>query len=68
VRPRFVSYPAGQYDENTIRIFESAHYWAGLTTIQGATHSNEDLFQLRRVRIRGTTSADELVRLSALDW
>ncbi|MBX3001763.1 MAG: polysaccharide deacetylase family protein [Caldilineaceae bacterium] len=67
-RPRFISYPAGQYDENTIRIFQSAHYWAGVTTVQGATHSSEDLFELRRVRIRGATSADELVRLLALDW
>lgn len=68
VRPRFISYPAGQYDENTIRIFQSAHYWAGVTTVQGATHNSKELFQLRRVRIRGTTSADDLVRLLALDW
>jgi peptidoglycan/xylan/chitin deacetylase (PgdA/CDA1 family) len=68
VRPRFISYPAGQYDENTIKIFQSAHYWAGVTTVQGATHSNEDLFELRRVRIRGTTSAAELSRLLKLDW
>jgi peptidoglycan/xylan/chitin deacetylase (PgdA/CDA1 family) len=68
VRPRFISYPAGQYDENTIKIFQSAQYWAGVTTVQGATHSNEDLFELRRVRIRGTTSADDLSRLLKLDW
>jgi peptidoglycan/xylan/chitin deacetylase (PgdA/CDA1 family) len=68
VRPRFISYPAGQYDENTIRIFQSAHYWAGVTTVQGATHNSEELFQLQRVRIRGTTSADDLIRLLKLDW
>jgi peptidoglycan/xylan/chitin deacetylase (PgdA/CDA1 family) len=68
VRPRFISYPAGQYDENTIRIFQSAHYWAGVTTVQGATHNSEELLQLRRVRIRGTTSADDLSRLLKLDW
>jgi peptidoglycan/xylan/chitin deacetylase (PgdA/CDA1 family) len=68
VRPRFISYPAGQYDENTIKIFQSAQYWAGVTTVQGATHSSEDLFELRRVRIRGTTSADDLSRLLKLDW
>jgi peptidoglycan/xylan/chitin deacetylase (PgdA/CDA1 family) len=28
VRPRFVSYPAGEYDQRTIDIFHSAHYWA----------------------------------------
>jgi peptidoglycan/xylan/chitin deacetylase (PgdA/CDA1 family) len=68
VRPRFVSYPAGEYNQATIDIFHSANYWAGLTTVQGATHSSDDLFELRRVRIRGTTTADELARLLALDW
>ncbi|MBI1298084.1 polysaccharide deacetylase family protein [bacterium] len=68
VRPRFVSYPAGDYDENTIRIFQSANYWAGVTTKQGATHSSGDLFQLRRVRVRGTTTADDLVGLLAIEW
>jgi peptidoglycan/xylan/chitin deacetylase (PgdA/CDA1 family) len=39
VRPRFVSYPAGDYDQNTIDVFRSANYWAGVTTEQGATHT-----------------------------
>lgn len=67
-RPRFISYPAGEYDAQTIAIFHSAHYWAGLTTQQGATHKSDDLFTLRRVRIRNTTTADELLRLVALEW
>jgi peptidoglycan/xylan/chitin deacetylase (PgdA/CDA1 family) len=68
VRPRFVSYPAGEYDRSVIDIFRSAGYWAGFTTMQGATHSSDDLFQLRRVRVRGTTTPEELLRLLALDW
>lgn len=68
VRPRFISYPAGEYDQQTIDLFKSANYWAGLTTIQGATHHSDDLFQLHRVRIRGTTQPEELVRLLELDW
>jgi peptidoglycan/xylan/chitin deacetylase (PgdA/CDA1 family) len=68
VRPRFISYPAGEYDQRTIDIFRSAHYWAGFTTQQGATHRSDDPFQLRRVRVRGTTTTDELLRLLALDW
>jgi peptidoglycan/xylan/chitin deacetylase (PgdA/CDA1 family) len=68
VRPRFVSYPAGEYDQLTIDIFRSANFWAGITTIQGATHESDKLFELRRVRIRGTTTPDELARLLALDW
>ena len=29
VRPRFITYPFGHYDGNTIRIFESAGFWGG---------------------------------------
>jgi peptidoglycan/xylan/chitin deacetylase (PgdA/CDA1 family) len=68
VRPRFVSYPAGEYDQLTIDIFRSADYWAGFTTRQGATHHSDDLFQLRRIRVRGSTTSEELLRLLALDW
>ncbi|MBI3959411.1 MAG: polysaccharide deacetylase family protein [Chloroflexi bacterium] len=68
VRPRFVSYPAGEFDAEIIAIFQSANYWAGFTTIQGATHSTGDPLRLHRVRVRNTTEPDELSRLLALDW
>jgi peptidoglycan/xylan/chitin deacetylase (PgdA/CDA1 family) len=68
VRPRFVSYPAGEYDQLTLDIFRSADYWAGMVTKQGATHSLDHPFEWVRVRVRGTTTADELARLLALDW
>jgi peptidoglycan/xylan/chitin deacetylase (PgdA/CDA1 family) len=68
VRPRFISYPAGEYDSSTINIFRSANYWAGFTTKQGATHRSDDLFQMRRIRVRGTTNPEELLRVLALDW
>lgn len=68
VRPRFVSYPAGEYDRRTIDIFQSAHYWGGLTTRQGATLDNQRLFELPRIRVRNTTTPDELIRLLTLDW
>ncbi|MFN8491852.1 MAG: polysaccharide deacetylase family protein [Caldilineaceae bacterium] len=68
VQPRFICYPAGEYDQTTIDIFKSANYWAGITTQQGATQRSDDLFELHRVRIRGTTTPDELARLLSLDW
>lgn len=67
-RARFISYPAGEFDETTIDTFREAGYWAGFTTVQGATLRSDDLFRLPRVRIRGTTTPDELARLLALDW
>ncbi|MEZ4614651.1 MAG: polysaccharide deacetylase family protein [Caldilineaceae bacterium] len=67
-RAHFISYPAGEFDQQTIEVFQSAGYWAGLTTVQGATHHSDDLFRLPRVRVRGTTTPNELARLLALDW
>jgi peptidoglycan/xylan/chitin deacetylase (PgdA/CDA1 family) len=68
VRPRFVSYPAGEYDQNTIDVFQSAGYWAGVTTRQGATHTSDVPFELTRVRVRNTTTPDQLVALLQADW
>ena len=68
VRPRFVSYPAGEFDQSVIDIFASANYWAGVTTAQGIMHSSDDPFRLTRLRVRGTTSPDDLSRLLAADW
>ena len=66
--PRWISYPAGQYDDRTIAVYESAGYWGGLTTQQGATHTLDDIFELKRVRVRGSHTAADLGRLLALDW
>ena len=68
MRPRFVSYPAGEFDQSVIDIFASANYWAGVTTAQGIMHSSDDPFRLTRLRVRGTTSPDDLSRLLAADW
>ncbi len=68
VRPRFVSYPAGEYDQRTIDIFHSANYWAGLTTQQGASLNSAQPFELPRIRVRGDATPDDLIRLLSLDW
>ncbi len=68
VRPRFITYPFGHFDSNTIRIFESAGFWGGVTINAGATHSTDNPYQLKRVRVRGTTTAAELLYLLELDW
>jgi peptidoglycan/xylan/chitin deacetylase (PgdA/CDA1 family) len=66
--PRWISYPAGQYDDRTIAVYESAGYWGGLTTRQGATHTLDNIFELRRVRVRGSYTAADLGRLLELAW
>lgn len=66
--PRWVAYPAGRYDERAIAVFASAHYWGGLTTQQGATHTLADIFEWKRVRVRGSYTAEDLARLLELAW
>jgi peptidoglycan/xylan/chitin deacetylase (PgdA/CDA1 family) len=66
--PRWISYPSGAYDQRTIQVYRSANYWGGLTTHQGATHTLDDIFELARVRVRGSTTPEDLAVLLALDW
>ena len=68
VRPRFISYPAGDYDQRTIDVFKSANYWGGLTTEQGSEQSSERPFELERIRVRATTTPDDLIRYLEADW
>ena len=68
IAPRFVSYPAGEYDEATINVFRSAGYVAGFTTRQGDLQRSDDPFRLSRIRVRNTTTAEELLSLLEADW
>lgn len=66
--PRWITYPSGEYDAQTIAVYRSAYYWGGLSTEQGATHTLDDIFALKRVRVRGGHTAEDLAGLLALDW
>ncbi len=66
--PRWISYPAGSYDARTKAVYQSAHYWGGLSTEQGTTHTTDRIFDLERVRVRGSHTADDLATLLKLDW
>jgi peptidoglycan/xylan/chitin deacetylase (PgdA/CDA1 family) len=66
--PRWVAYPSGKYDAQAIAVFKSAGFWGGLTTQQGVEHTLDDIFELKRVRVRGSHSAADLAQLLALDW
>jgi peptidoglycan/xylan/chitin deacetylase (PgdA/CDA1 family) len=66
--PRWVAYPSGKYDARTIAVFRSAGFWGGLTTQQGVEHTLDGIFELKRVRVRGSHSAADLAQLLALDW
>jgi len=51
-KPRFLAYPSGDYDENTIRMAQQEGYWAAVTTISGSTQDKSAIYELERLRIR----------------
>ncbi len=52
-RPRFLSYPAGSYDDLVVSTAQQLEYWAAVTTRNGAEHNKSDPYELRRMRVRG---------------
>lgn len=66
--PRWIAYPSGKYDSQTIAVYHSAGYWGGLTTQQGAQQSLDKIFELQRIRVRGAHTATDLATLLSLDW
>jgi len=66
--PRFISYPSGGYDQRTIDVFHSAHYWGGLTSHQGIVQSSDRPFELVRIRVRGSYTAEDLLYVLNLEW
>lgn len=66
--PHWITYPSGEYDAQTIAVYRSAYYWGGLSIEQGATHTLDDIFALKRVRVRGSYTAEDLAGILALDW
>ena len=66
-RPRFIAYPSGRFDERVAAFFASDHYWGGVTTQQGTLHSSDALFEIKRLRVRNTTTAAELADLLAFE-
>lgn len=64
-RPRFVAYPSGHFDDRVIAFFASDNYWGGVTTQQGSLHSSDALFEIKRLRVRNTTTVEDLAELLA---
>ncbi len=49
--PRFIAYPSGRYDNFTMVVAQELGYWGGISTVNGAVHTRDLLFELRRIRI-----------------
>jgi peptidoglycan/xylan/chitin deacetylase (PgdA/CDA1 family) len=57
----FFCYPSGRYDEAAIQALKQYGYWAAVTTEYGATHTFEDIFTLKRVRIRRVDTLESFI-------
>jgi peptidoglycan/xylan/chitin deacetylase (PgdA/CDA1 family) len=57
---RFFCYPSGRYDDLTIKVLKSANFWGAVTTQWGLEQSFNDRFELKRIRIRGNDTAQDL--------
>ena len=50
------SYPSGEYDANSISVLRANGYLGAVTEIQGVQQTSDNVFELRRVRVRGRYS------------
>jgi len=64
-RPRFLSYPAGKYDQAVIDTLRAEGFWGAVTTRHGLRHSTDRLFELARIRVRGTYHEGDLKQILA---
>ena len=65
---RFFSYPSGQYDEQVVALLKSADFWGAVTTQAGVTHTSSGMFELARVRVRGSDSLETFITKLNLDY
>ncbi len=52
-------YPSGKFDLRTISVLRSGGYLGATTEIQGTLQSTANIYELRRIRIRGSYSVAE---------
>ncbi|WP_119067860.1 polysaccharide deacetylase family protein [Aggregatilinea lenta] len=67
VRPRFFCYPSGRYDDAVMQVAAQVGIVAAVTTQGGTLHTSDRLMELKRVRIRGTTSVNAFAWLVS-EW
>jgi peptidoglycan/xylan/chitin deacetylase (PgdA/CDA1 family) len=59
--PRFFAYPSGQYDASVIAVLKSAGYWGAVTTKAGKEHALGVMFEMPRVRVRGSDTLEGFI-------
>lgn len=57
--PRYLCYPGGRYNEETMQILAELDLWGAVTTQGGTWHHFGDRYEWSRQRMRYTTSMDQ---------
>lgn len=65
---RMFAYPAGRYDDETLRIATEVDFQLAVTTQPGMQHVTSGLLELPRVRVSGNTSVSGFAYLLRGDW
>ena len=52
-------YPSGRYDAQTISLLRASGYRGATSEIQGVFQSATDMYQLRRIRVRGSYAVND---------
>jgi peptidoglycan/xylan/chitin deacetylase (PgdA/CDA1 family) len=63
---RFFAYPSGQYDQQVVDVLRSAYFWGALASRAGTEHSSDGMFDLARVRVRGSDTLEQFTH--KLNW
>lgn len=62
------AYPSGRYNRRTIEALRDAGYWGAVVTTGGVEHSSTALFEIKRVRIHGGDTVEDIqATLAAYD-
>ncbi len=59
-RPRFFCYPSGRYNDSVMAVLSQVGIVAAVTTEAGTIHTSDRLLELKRARVRNTTTVDDL--------
>jgi peptidoglycan/xylan/chitin deacetylase (PgdA/CDA1 family) len=66
-RPRFFCYPGGRYDAAALTVLDQVGIVAAVTTQSGTLHTSDRPLELKRARVRGTTTIPNLAWMMG-DW
>jgi len=58
----FFCYPSGQYDGLVIKVLQSAQYWGAVSLIPGAEQCSGQMYELQRIRVRGSDAVQDLAQ------